>query len=160
MRKSLPVFITGLLIVGALFFFAQRQKRKVAEETLAESSSAEAVIWQMMDAARAGDGAAYLNCFTSELKQKLEKTRAEMGAQSFSEYLKRLDAELTGVAVSDFAQRNEAEASLRVEFVYRGKNEAQQHRFQLVNGVWKIAQVDGAERINVLVPYGASASEQ
>src|SRR5262249_46463936 len=119
MRKSLPVFITVLLIVAALFFFAQKRKRDVTQETVADGSRAAAVIWQMMDAARAGDGAAYLNCFTGELKQKLERTRAEMGAQSFSEYLKRLDAELTGVAVSDFTQRNEAEASLRVEFVYR-----------------------------------------
>lgn len=160
MRKSLPIFITSLLIVGALFFFAQRQKQNVAQETTGSSSAAEAVIWQMLDAARAGDGAAYLNCFTGELKQKLERTRAEMGAQSFSEYLKRLAAELTGVAVSDFAQRNEREAGLRVEFLYRGKNEAQQHHFQQVNGTWKIAQVEGAERVNVLVPYGASASEQ
>jgi hypothetical protein len=160
MRKSLPVFITGLLIVAALFFFAQKQKKNAAQEAATDSSRVEAVIWQMMDAARAGDGAAYLNCFTGELRQKLEKTRAEMGAQAFSEYLRRLDAELTGVAVSNFARRNEAEASLRVEFVYRGKNEAQQHRFQRINGVWKIAQVDGAERVNVLVPYGAPVVEQ
>jgi hypothetical protein len=92
------------------------------------------------------------------LRRNLIKTAAEMGEQKFGEYLKRLNEEITGIAVSDLDLTGEAGAKLRVEFVYRGKNEAQQHHLILRDGAWKIDRLDESERIKTLIPYGADAT--
>jgi hypothetical protein len=157
MKKRLPVIVTVLLIVGALVFFAARQRLKTADPGF-NVANPESVIWRMSDAARTGDVEAYLNCFDGELRRNLEKTVADMGERKFGEYLKRLNEEITGIAVSDLKLTGEAIADLRVEFVYRGKNEAQQHYLVLRDGAWKIDRVDESERIKTLIPYGADAT--
>jgi hypothetical protein len=157
MKKRLPAIVTVLLIAGALVFFAARQRSRTAG-TGYDAAKPESVIWRMSDAARAGDVQAYLNCFDGELRRNLEKTAAEMGEPKFGAYLKRLNEEITGIAVSDLDLTGEAGAKLRVEFVYRGKNEAQLHHLVLRDGAWKIDRVDESERIKTLIPYGSDAT--
>jgi hypothetical protein len=157
MKKRLPAIVTVLLIVGALVFFAARQRLKTAEPGF-NAANPESVIWRMSDATRVGDVEAYLDCFDGELRRNLEKTIADMGWPQFSEYLKRLNEEITGIAVSDLRLTGDAGANLRVEFVYRGKNEAQEHHLILRDGAWKIDRVDESERIKTLIPYGADAT--
>jgi len=159
MKKHLPALITVLLIAGVLAFFVARQRPRPAGASF-NAADPEAAIWRMADAARAGDVRAYLNCFDGPLRQNLEKTAAEMGEQKFGEYLRRLNDEITGIAVSDLELTGEASARLRVEFVSRGKNEAQPHYLRLSDGGWKIERVGEAERIKTLVPYGTQATEQ
>ncbi|MEW6208859.1 MAG: hypothetical protein AB1631_10865, partial [Acidobacteriota bacterium] len=81
-----------------------------------------------------------------------EKTASEMGESEFSRYLKKLNDEITGIAVSDLEQSDQQTARLRVEFVSRGKSEAQTHNFKLIDGKWKIDGIETAERINALMP--------
>jgi hypothetical protein len=157
MKKRLPTIVTVLLIAGALVFFALRQRSKNAESGF-NATTPESVIWRMSDAARASDVEAYLNCFDGELRRNLEKTVTEMGERKFGEYLKRLNEEVTGIAVSDLKLTGEGGAKLRVEFVFRGKNEAQQHHLILRNGAWKIDRVDESERVKTLIPYGTDAT--
>ncbi len=157
MKKRLPAIVTVLLIAGALVFFVARQRLKTAESGF-NAANPESVIWRMSDAARAGDVQAYLNCFDGGLRRNLEKTVAEMGERQFREYLKRLNEDITGIAVSDLNLVGEAGAKLRVEFVYRGKNEAQQHHLILRDGAWRIDRADESERINTLIPYGTDAT--
>lgn len=157
MKKRLPAIVTVLLIAGALVFFAARQRLRTAEPGFI-ASNPESVIWRMSDASRAGEVETYLNCFDGELRRNLEKTVAEMGERQFGDYLKRLNEEITGIAVSDLKLTGEAGADLRVEFVYRGKNEAQQHHLVLRDGAWRIDRVDESERIKTLIPYGADAA--
>ena len=83
-----------------------------------------------------------------------------MGETEFSRYLKKLNDEITGIAVSDLEEADQQTASLRVEFVSRGKSEAQRHNFKLIDSEWKIDGVEAAERINALIPYGKNASEK
>ncbi len=157
MKKRLPAIATVLLIAGAVVFFTTRQRLKTAEPGF-NAANPESVIWRMSDATRDGEIQAYLNCFDGELRRNLEKTVAEMGERKFSEYLKRLNEEITGIAVSDLDRMGEAGAKLRVEFVSRGKNEVQQHHLIQRDGVWKIDRVDESERIKTLIPYGADAT--
>ncbi len=157
MKKRLPAIITVLLIAGAIAFFARRNQTTSTVKTLA---TPEDLVWRMSDASREGDVEAYLDCFSGALKENLRKTVAEMGEAQFSQYLKRLNGEMTGIAVSDFEQINETEAALRVEFVFRGRNEAQKHHFKLINGSWKIGKLDGSEQIRPLTPYGADVIEK
>jgi len=158
MNKHLPAITTVLLIAGGFAFLAVQQRSKsVAPDPSA--AGPKAAIWCVADASRAGDVRAYLNCFEAPLRQNLEKTVAEMGEQKFGEYLKRLDEEITGIAVSEAELTGRDAAKLRVEFVSRGKNEAQQYHLKLSNGSWKIDRVDEAERVKTLIPYGAEATE-
>lgn len=60
--------------------------------------------------------------------------------------------------MSDLKLTEAEGADLRVEFVYRGKNEAQEHHLILRDGVWKIDRVGASERIKTLIPYGAAAT--
>lgn len=164
MKQRWPAILTALLIVGA--FVALTQRDKLSSLKLGRSSgsasaaSPEDVIWQMSEAARKGDSRAYLDCFSGALRQRLEKSASEMGAAQFSQYLKKLNDEMTGIAVSDLTQQERQTATLRVEFVFRGRSETQQHHFKLLDGQWKIDGVDSAERLDVLLPDGANLTEK
>lgn len=160
MKKKLPAIFTVLLIAGAFFWLTQRDNLSNPGSSLKSDASPEAVIWRMSDAARDGDTRAYLDCFSGSLRRRLEKTASEMGEAEFSRYLNRLNDEVTGIAVSDLEQTDQQTASLRVEFVFRGGSEAQQHHFKLIDGRWRIDGVDDAERVNVLIPYGANVTEK
>ena len=43
---------------------------------------------------------------------------------------------------------------MRVEYVYQDRNEAQMMFLEKAQGGWRIARVDGTERVKTLVPYG------
>ncbi len=159
MKKRLPVIVTILLIAAAFILLTQRERLSGLKwGTQKPVASPEDVIWRMSDAAREGNVQAYLDCFSGALRQNLNKTATEMGQAQFSQYLKKLNDEMTGIAVSDLEQANEQSATLKVEFVFRGKNEAQKHHFKLADGKWTIDAVDDAQRLKVLIPYGAPAT--
>jgi len=152
MRKHLPTVVTVVLVVGALMILTQRER--FAGLKWKAATTPESVVWRMSDAAREGNVQAYLDCFSGPLRQSLAKTAADMGEVRFSEYLKRLNDEMTGIAISDFEKVSEDSAVLRVEFVFRRKNEAQRHHFKLVDGKWKIDSLDNSESVKSLIPYG------
>ncbi len=158
MKKRLPAIVTILLIAGAFVLLTQRERLSQLKWTEKSAVSPEDVIWRMSDAAREGNSQAYIDCFGGALRQNLQKTATDMGEAQFSRYLKKLNDEMTGIAVSDLEQTTDQTASLRVEFLFRGKSEAQKHHFNLVDGKWKIEGIDNAERFNVPIPYGANAN--
>ena len=161
MKQKLPAIITVFLIAAGVFYFAFRGRIGDAIKSGGvRPATPEDVIWKMSDASREGNVAAYLDCFTGTLKQNLQKTASDMGDARFSEYLRRLNGEITGIAVSDLEQIGTAEANLRVEFVFRTRNEVQKHHFRLIDGEWKIDQLDGAEQVKTLIPYGSEINPQ
>src|SRR6185436_12170813 len=83
-------------------------------------------IYQMLDAARVGDAAAYLRCFTGQMEATLGQSQSEMGAQAFSQYLVSTNKEVKGVALSEPAALTDREVRVRVEYVYQDRNEVQQ----------------------------------
>jgi len=160
MRKHLPAIVTILLAGGALVFLTRRERLSGWQVEKRTVATPEDVVWRMSDATREGDVQAYLDCFRGALKQNLQKTADDMGESQFSRYLKELSDEVTGIAVSDLEQANEQVATLKVEFVFRGRKEAQKHSFKLLAGAWKITEVDGAEQIKTLIPYGTDVSDK
>ncbi|HIE52353.1 MAG TPA: hypothetical protein EYP85_11390 [Armatimonadetes bacterium] len=117
----------------------------------------EQIIWDMLDAARAGDVRAYLNCFSGELKTRLRQTVEEQGPRAFSQYLRRSQRGVMGVALSDVRRTSGDTVRVRVEYVYRDKNEVQMHRLRRERGRWKIVEVGSTQRIKTLIPYGTEA---
>ncbi len=147
--RRLPVILTAMVIVAA-FAVTQRERWLSWIRSDEAPRTPESVIWRSSDAARKGDAKAYLDCFHGALRERLERAAQDMGQDQFSEYLKKLDQELTGIAVSDLEQPDNDTASLRVEFVYQGRSDVQKYAFELVTGSWRIVGIGDAEWIKGL----------
>jgi len=111
-------------------------------------------IYGMLDAARTGNVAVYLASYTGALRASLREAVRESTEKGFAGYLQDSNVAIKGVAVSEPQPVSESVVSVRVEYVYQDRNEAQNLRLEKINGEWKIAAVDGAERVKTLVPYG------
>ena len=111
-------------------------------------------IYASMDAARAGDIKAYLACYTGGMRASLDQTLRESSASAFAKYLRETNSAIKGVAVSEPQTSSEREATVRVEYVYQDRNEAQVMRLEKTDAGWKIASVEGVARVKTLVPYG------
>ena len=142
--RRLPVILTVLLIAAA-FAVTQRERWLSWLQSEEAPRTPESVIWRSSDSARNGDPKAYLDCFHGALRERLDRAAQDMGQDRFSSYLKRLDQELTGIAVSDLEQPDSNTASLRVEFVYQGRSDVQKYEFELVQGSWRIVGIGDAE---------------
>lgn len=158
MRQRLPTILTLLLISGAFVAIVQRDRLFKSVRPSSVINGPEDVVWRASDAAKQGDVQAYLSLFDGPLRERLQRAASDMGEAQFSSYLKRLSDDLTGIAVSDLVQTGDDSATLRIEFVYRGRNEVQQHQFKRVGGDWKIVGVGDAEWLKGLVPWGTDAS--
>ena len=111
-------------------------------------------IYGMLDAARAGDVKAYLASYTGQMSASLAESLAETTPPAFAKYLQDSNAAIKGVAISEPQTLTDREVKIRVEYVYQDRNEAQFMYLEKASGGWKIARVDGTERVKTLVPYG------
>jgi hypothetical protein len=116
-------------------------------------------IYKMLDAARVGDTNAYLDCFSSEMRQQLLRVIKETSAVQFSTYLIAQNSAFTGVAVSVIQKPHPDSARVRVEYVYSGRNEVQEIALRKDDGKWKIFNVAGSEQIKTLIPYGMRVTD-
>ena len=119
----------------------------------------EEAIYTMLDAARSADPQAYLNCYTGQLKDRLGQTVTESSNAKFSAYLKTSNAAVQGVALSPPQPSTDGAVKVRVEFVYRDRNEVQFLYLSKIGSEWKIFRVDGAERAKTLVPFGTAVTD-
>ena len=111
-------------------------------------------IYGMLDAARAGDVQAYLGNYSGQMSTALQQSIAETTEPKFAQYLKDSNAAIKGVAISEPQALTDTQVKVRVEYVYQDRNEAQTMLLDKQSGVWKITQVESAERVKTLVPYG------
>ena len=111
-------------------------------------------IYAMLDAARAGDVKAYLASYTGQMDAALRQSLAETTEAGFAKYLTDSNAAVKGIAISEPQPLTDREVKVRVEYVYQDRNEAQTMYLEKGASGWKIARVDGAERVKTLVPYG------
>lgn len=111
-------------------------------------------IYGMLDAARAGDVKAYLANYSGQMTAALQQSLAETTEPKFAQYLKDSNAAIKGVAISEPITLTDSQVKVRVEYVYQDRNEAQTMLLEKQAGAWKIVQVESAERVKTLVPYG------
>jgi hypothetical protein len=111
-------------------------------------------IYAMLDAARLGDVSTYLASYTGQMEASLRQSLAETTAAGFAKYLKDSNAAIKGIAISEPQTLTDREVKVRVEYVYQDRNEAQTMYLEKSDRIWKIARVDGTERVKTLVPYG------
>ncbi len=111
-------------------------------------------IYAMLDAARDGDPAKYLACYTGQMLTSLEQSVNETGKDGFIKYLKDSNAPIKGVAINEPQVLTDREVKVRIEFVYQERNEVQFMYLEKAGSGWKIARVDATERVKTLIPYG------
>lgn len=111
-------------------------------------------IYAMLDAARQGDVNAYLAGYTGQMAAALRQSLVETGEAGMAKYLRESNAAIKGIAIAEPQALTDREVKVRVEYVYRDRNEAQWMYLEKAPGGWKIARVDGVERARTLVPYG------
>jgi hypothetical protein len=114
-------------------------------------------IYAMLDAARAGDAQAYLDCFSGPLRDQLAATAREDA--KFKEYLIRQNSGVQGMAVTVTDRPNADEARVRLEYVYSDHNEVQNVHLKREGARWKVINIDGAQPVQPLVPYGTKATD-
>jgi hypothetical protein len=93
------------------------------------------------------------------MKDQLAETLKESGTANFADYLKTSNASVQGVALSPPQTVTAGLAKVRVEYVYRDRNEVQFVYLSRSSSGWKISRVDGAERIKTLVPFGTAVTD-
>lgn len=165
MRKETQAkILTGALFLAAVLFVVGRNNGwklpsgdGAADLLSTRSKKPDApreTIYAMLDAARDGDVAAYIDCYAGEMVRRLEQSRDEMSADGFAAYLKVRNAEVKGIAINEPEEASETRVRIRVEYVYADRNEAQILYLERAGGGWKIVGLDNAERVPTLVPYG------
>ena len=107
----------------------------------------------MLDAARDGSVADYLDCYSGQMERTLRQSMEEMGPERFSVFLKERNQDIKGIAMNA-PEESGIEAQVRVEYVYADRNEVQQIFLQRAGDRWKIARVSDIQRIETPVPYG------
>lgn len=118
----------------------------------------EAVIHRVFRAAAAGDISKYLDCFTGELRTKLEAARRETGDERFRKDIVESAAGITGIAISRPAATEapiaDGKTALVVERVFRDRNEGQTHVLSFLRGRWRIESIGPATTVKMPIPYG------
>jgi hypothetical protein len=151
-RKTHVVTI-AVLILAAGIAMGRKEGWRIGRASQPAAGPQEAV-YAMLDAARTGNVAGYLGSYTGEMQSSLEQSVRDTTEAAFSRYLRETNAAIKGVAIADPQFPGDSEVNLRIEYVYEERNEVQTVHLVRVSGAWKIARVDGAERVKTLVPYG------
>lgn len=119
----------------------------------------EDAIYAMLDAARLGDANAYLACYTGHMRESLQQSASEAGATGFLKYLRDSNTAIQGIAINAPEAIDAGRVKARVEYVYRDKNEVQFVYLTRDGSRWRIYQVDSAEKIKTLVPFGSAVTD-
>ena len=154
-KQAIARVVTVLVLMVALGVVLARKgdlRASLTGMTQRTEQTPQDAIYGMLDAARKGDVKKYMASYTGQMTQSLERARGE--SQDFAAYLRDSNAALKGVAVMDPQQQSEREVTVRVEYVYQDRNEAQLFYLEKARGGWKIARVESAERVKTVVPYG------
>ena len=111
-------------------------------------------VYETLDAVREGDLPKYIAAHTGAMLTALQRAIREIGEARLLQSLKERNAPLKGIAVLEPVPLSDREIKLQVEYVYADRNEIQIYYLEKSADRWKIARVDGTQRIETLIPYG------
>jgi hypothetical protein len=154
-KKNAARLVTALVMAGLAVMVVVRHSSVGVQPQKAEGATPQTTIYTMLDAARSGDIAAYLDEYTGSLQASLKQTIDEKTEAAFARYLRASDSEIKGVAVSEPRPLSDREVAVKVEYVYQDRNEAQTLVLEKAGERWKITRVDDATRVKTPVPYGS-----
>jgi hypothetical protein len=123
------------------------------------ASNPEDGIYAMLDAARAGNTTAYLDCFAGPLREQLAATAKEDSESKFRTYLLGQNSGVQGVALMVTDRPSADQARVRLEYVYTDHNEVQNLDLKKEGTRWRIISMDGAQPLKPPIPYGTKATD-
>jgi hypothetical protein len=153
-KKRTAGIVTAVIMTSLAALVVARQTGFRIQPQTAADVTPQTTIFSALEAARAGDARAYLDQYAGPMEASLKQMIAEKTETGFSAYLRTLSAEIKGLAVSEPEPVLNRRVSVRVEYVYQDRNEAQTMLLEKTGNRWKITRVEGAERVKTLVPYG------
>jgi hypothetical protein len=163
-----PAVLTGLFILILLsLVFLRTHGWRLPEGVSAlfahsrpRAANPEDTVYGMLDAARAGDTAVYVDTFSGPLQQQIQQVIRESGKRQFASYLTAQSSSFKSVALSVADQPSDVEARLRVEYVYANRNEVQTFHLKKAGERWKIIGISGTDQIKTLIPYGTAVTDE
>jgi hypothetical protein len=117
----------------------------------------EDTVYRALGCAREGDVKGYLDCFTGQLRDQLDTSVDDAGADRFADELQARTAPVTGIVVAaPGTTPPDAERTvLSVELVYRKRNETQQYTLVRTHRArWLIEDIGVARTVTMPIPYG------
>jgi hypothetical protein len=162
-----PAVLTGVFLsflLGLVFLRANRWRFPDAVTTLLTrtrpvAATPEDTVYAMLDAARNGNSDVYLANFSGPLQQQIQQAIRDSGKSQFARYLNNQSSGFQSVALSVSDQPSDAEARLRVEYVYTNRNEVQTFHLKKTTGAWKIVGISSTDQIKTLIPYGTAVTD-
>ncbi|GAB6167395.1 hypothetical protein JCM19992_33950 [Thermostilla marina] len=148
-RRGWQIALVAALIVLAVVL--QRRNRL--------PDSPERAVTAFFDAAEAGDDSAYLRLTDGELKNRLEATRREQGADAFRRALKQTAQGLKALNMIRAPESSEERVVLDVDLVYEDRSERQRFTLEKRSGGWIITALESAEYYQPEIPYGTPVFE-
>jgi len=141
MARLLSLVVT-VSILGAVVWWTQNKPKQVDSELQPDS-----VIWEMIDACRRGDVDAYLNCFTGDLRERLEKLASEQGKEKFSDYLKEMLQPIKNIALQQPKGFAKGDQAIVADFVFADRTEQQTFWVRRTKEGWKIVGVEATKPV-------------
>lgn len=151
-RRLLAVIIAIAVLLVAMFF--SRPPRSSSQSGPNGGAAPDACASAMIAAEKEGNVDAYLDCFTGQLRNKLESRMAEKSRERLAAELRSGAADLTGHVTIDVKINQPNEATLVLERVYSQHNERHQVKLRREFGDWRIVEINPLERFVMEIPYG------
>jgi hypothetical protein len=153
-RAQLATALLMASLAAAVFWKQGVFSRVTAAAQPAPVPQPQDAIYQALDALREGNLANYIETHTGSMEASLRRAAAELGEARLLQSLRERNVPLKGIAVQEPERLSDREVRARVEYVFADRNEVQTYYVERSGDRWKIARVDGAQRIATLIPYG------
>lgn len=154
MSKHRIAQVLTAVALGILLLLLSVRRGSVASTGAGQAQTPQDAIYTMLDAARSGNVRAYVSHYADPMARHLRQTIREKTENGFRDYLISFDSAIKGVAVMDPVPASGDEITVRVEYIYQDRNEAQLMHLVKQGGEWKISRVETTERASTLIPYG------
>ncbi len=154
-RKMVAGGVAAAIVLGAIMLAAVlRSARSGPAETPEECMQ------RMLSAMESADVESYLDCYTGDIRQQLQRTVQEQGQERFALYLKRTAEPIKGCAILHDKTQWSGEGKVRivVDRVYQDRPwEYQAYRLKREPDGWRIYAIEPAEPHKPPIPWGTPA---
>jgi hypothetical protein len=157
-RARAAKLLTAAALAASFGLVALRTRRPAMPEGPPAAARAQTpgdAVYAMLEAARAGDVEAYLNTLAGDQADLAARTLRETGLAEFRAALQRSQRGVKGIALRELEDLGGERRRIHAEYVFEGRNEAQQIGLVRRGGGWKIESVAAASPVSPAVPYGA-----
>ena len=152
-KQFIAAAATAAILGAAVFVFRGRAPdsgtafQLARDLALSQDDRPSSVVSAMFDAARGGDVESYLNCFTGELREKIEaQLREAVSAERFAARLRAPLVRMKGCAILGANQREGGIVELVAEQVFDGYTESVRVEVARTDGSWKITSLTSTGR--------------